>query len=495
MKLSRREFTALASSVMAAIAAPRAMGQGVRIRRNINSLSAADIATFKAGVSAMQALPVANHGSFFYQASVWMAPWGWEDWPLTPPDAYTYWNLNEMGNWHFLPFTRWYLYFWEEFIRQASGVADFDLPYWDPVGDPFLPAPFRVPDDATNPLFDAARTGAINDGTAGIDGATNNALNEISFGAFSGADGIWGTGVVYDPLHTVRHQIGGWHETERMAFDPVFYSMHCNIDRLWECWLRRGGGRANPGMGTWLTESWNMPTVSGIQTAVTSHAEHTLDLGYEYDSCPTHWYLDFPHFYEEEILPWWERLPPFPYPDPPWERIAFASDPVILNGMNHVRVLKRSMIDQARFAENETLGLRLQDIEATELVRQAGFYIEAWLAPSLAHLREKKLQGAVKLGSLGPADMGYHSSGAFDMTHRASRLSASTREESKPSVTMGLNAVAKRMLLDKRNDPCLVFVRRGLKDRKGQPLPFDRKADLFKVNFMSIAATTKLGNR
>jgi hypothetical protein len=495
MKISRREFTALTSSVLAAIAAPKAMGQAVRIRRNINSLSAAEIATFKAGVSAMKGLPIADHGSFSYQACVWMPPWAWEDIPGLPADATTYWDQAEMWNLHFLPFTRWYLFFWEEFVRQACGSPDFDLPYWDPVGDPFLPAAFRVPMDVSNPLFDPARMPDINSGAGGIDGASNVFMGETDYSLFTGNNTV-GQGIHWDPLHTTRHQLGGWHETERMAFDPVFYSMHCNMDRMWECWLRMGGGRANPGMGSWLTKSWNLPTVSGIQTAVTSHAEHTLDLGYEYDSCPTFWHLLIPDFYFEEILPWWERLPPFPDPPPPWERIGIASDPIILTGQNHVRVLERSMIERARFTDSETLGLLMQDIEATELVRQAGFYLEAWLAPSEAHLKEKKLQGAVRLGSLGPADMGYHSEGGFEQkTLRSAAISARTREGAKPSVAMGLNAAAKRMLLDKRNDPCLVFVRRGLKDRKGQPLPFERKAELFRIGSLSIAATAHSGKQ
>jgi hypothetical protein len=492
MKISRREFTALSSSVLAAIAAPNAMGQAVRIRRNINSLSAAEIATFRAGVSAMKALPWSDHGGFSYQASVWMPPWGWEDIPGLPLDAATYWDQSEMWNLHFLPFTRWYLFFWEEFVRQACGSPDFDLPYWDPVGDPFLPAAFRVPMDATNPLFDPARMPAINSGAGGIDGATHTFLDEIVFSQFTGGDGgPWGQGIIHDPLHLVRHQLGGWHETERMAFDPVFYSMHCNMDRLWECWLRMGGGRANPGMGSWLTKSWNLPTVSGIQTAVTSHAEHTLDLGYEYDSCPTRWHLLIPDFYFEWILPWWERLPPFPDPPPPWERIGFASDPIILDGQNQVRVLERSMIENAKFTQGETLGLVLQDIEAAPVVRDGGFYIEAWLAPGLDQLRENKLEGAIRLGSLGPADMGYHSEGGFEnRTHELGTSAAAAREESRPTVYMNLNAAAKRMLLGRQGDPCIVFIRRGLKDRKGQPLPFDRKAELFRVGTLSMAAST-----
>lgn len=39
---------------------------------------------------------------------------------------------------------------------------------------------------------------------------------------------------------------------ETAGLDPVFWLHHANIDRLWEVWLRQGGGRTNPTDASWL---------------------------------------------------------------------------------------------------------------------------------------------------------------------------------------------------------------------------------------------------
>lgn len=44
--------------------------QAVMVRRNVDALSAADIASLKTGIAAMKALPVTNKTSWQYQAAI-----------------------------------------------------------------------------------------------------------------------------------------------------------------------------------------------------------------------------------------------------------------------------------------------------------------------------------------------------------------------------------------------------------------------------------------
>ena len=90
--ISRREFAALASSVLAALRIPRAFGgRELRVRRNINLLSSRELASFRAGVAAMRSLGVLDVRSLEYQGNVHGAPEEWEAaYPVLPPDVDVY---------------------------------------------------------------------------------------------------------------------------------------------------------------------------------------------------------------------------------------------------------------------------------------------------------------------------------------------------------------------------------------------------------------------
>jgi tyrosinase len=69
------------------------------------------------------------------------------------------------------------------------------------------------------------------------------------------------------------------------AKDPVFWLHHCNIDRLWEKWLRECGGRINPTDAPWLTKSYTFFNESGTAISMTgSQVVNTASqLNYRYD--------------------------------------------------------------------------------------------------------------------------------------------------------------------------------------------------------------------
>ena len=126
MKISRREFSVLTSSVLAALAAPRAIADPPRVRRNVNYLSSAEIDVLRAGISAMAALPVEDFRSRLYQSHVHGAPWGWEDIYGDVPETDIYWNQCQHDTLHFLTWHRWYLLYFEQIVRELSGDTNFN---------------------------------------------------------------------------------------------------------------------------------------------------------------------------------------------------------------------------------------------------------------------------------------------------------------------------------------------------------------------------------
>jgi tyrosinase len=174
------------------------------------------------------------------------------------------------GNWWFLPWHRVYLFYFEQVLRAA--VADYkpDVPlaiaYWNWTDQRDLPDVFRG-DPSTNPLADDRRywdpqatpETALTDADVG---QTTMSADVDDVGAFedfgsssvcqlrdqgrmspfeSGPHGMvhvrvgWYDGNPIGPWHYGRP--GTFRYVPTAAFDPVFWSHHANLDRLWNYWL------------------------------------------------------------------------------------------------------------------------------------------------------------------------------------------------------------------------------------------------------------------
>lgn len=471
MKFSRREFAALTTSALAAMTAPRAFGGPLRVRRNVNTLSSTELDVMRAGITAMSALPVDNFRSRIYQSCVHGTPWGWEDVWGWVPDTATYWNQCHHGTFHFFTWHRWYLLYWEQIMRELSGTPAFDVPYWDSVSSGFLPAAVRVPADATNSLYNGTRLTSLNDGTAQVTGLGLNAMNYTDFADFSlAADGI-----EQNPHNPVHNQVGGnMGDVGWAGFDPLFFMHHANIDRYWECWLKRGGGRANPADAGWLGETFDFQTLAGPQVASASNCLSTEDLGYTYDACPYSIRDLLPKFRYLYWLHWRFLLPPFPDPPPPWEHVWLMSEPFVIDGRDMAFVLPRTELERAKIGR-EAVNVLLQDVVGSKLAMQGGFFTEAWLAPDAAKLKEIGLEGAVRIGNFGGFELSGH------------KMHAKGEHQHLPSVTLKLSPSALK-LLGGSADPAVVFVRRGVVDREGEPIAHDPKAELFKVGALALVS-------
>ena len=162
------------------------------------------------------------------------------------------------GTSEFLAWHRAYIYYFEKIVRSKMGTAhkNFGLPYWDYQQNMKLPAEYRK---KTSALFLSDRDTDINIGAFLLDSdlsknAINNgiikALKETYFFNFQDA--------IYTPHSTVHKVIAGEtvnHNYRTMGTnlspnDPLFWVHHSNIDRLWEVWINKGGGRCNPDVNT-----------------------------------------------------------------------------------------------------------------------------------------------------------------------------------------------------------------------------------------------------
>lgn len=257
----------------------------VRVRRNAKNLQIDNpIMDFYAkAIRAMQAKLIADPTSWRFQAGIHQYN------PASDPNASStdvlpsaavqaeFWNRCQHNTWFFLPWHRMYLHHFEQMIlghvRALGGPPDWALPYWDygaSPADAALPPAFRaasLADGSANPLriADAERHPNANTGgsfTAPAETSAADALAETLFSAtfpatsFGGGptgfnhSGGNGRGKLESTPHGSMHVAvsgpGGFMRNFTKApLDPIFWSHHCNIDRLWKVWLRQAG-RTNP---------------------------------------------------------------------------------------------------------------------------------------------------------------------------------------------------------------------------------------------------------
>ncbi len=249
----------------------------LRVRKNIDLLTQAEINAIKVGVLKMKSLPYTNPTSWIYQAAIH---------GTTLPDNLPSWNTchKSSESIYFFAWHRMYLYFFERILRAQSGRANLTLPYWDYQTDLVMHPAYRD-NSPGNPLYVANRSSAINGGGAlptSIRTAFNNSLDIIPFTTFQ-------TNLNSGPHGSVHTTVNGdMAVVSSAANDPIFWAHHSEIDRLWEVWRNRCGGRANPNDSVWLNKTFVFFDETG--TAVAIKSSDILDIAnqlhYKYDDLP-----------------------------------------------------------------------------------------------------------------------------------------------------------------------------------------------------------------
>jgi len=296
-----------------------AVPRPIRIRRSVMSLPANDpILTFYGkAMQAMLAKPISESTSWRFQAAIhdYVAA----DDPLAkpgesfPPDTGTYWAQCEHRNWFFLPWHRMYLHHFEMIVlaevMKQGGPEDWALPYWNysAPGAQLLPPAFQQ--GSSTGLFIPQRDPNANSGQPFLTlGPGNDALRggdtditclqepQYTATAPGGSNGFGGLKPVlpalknhgggagegrveslpHDSMHGAisgndflpdgslkpLNQRGWMGNFTRAPLDPIFWVHHCNIDRLWEVWIK--AGHTNPTSADWLTNvTWHFRTATG----------------------------------------------------------------------------------------------------------------------------------------------------------------------------------------------------------------------------------------
>jgi tyrosinase len=253
--------------------------------------AAAMLTLYEKAIKAMQALPATNKLSWAAQAKV-------------HEDSCPH------GNWFFLPWHRFYLFYFEEACRKVLADArdpaaeSFALPYWDWSKDQTLPAAFRKSgsvlrnstrgNNAQPSRGNPKKIGSEFVGTATID----RLLKTDNFYTFASGPartqrGRGTTGVLEGTPHNRVHvYVDGDMATFLSPKDPIFWLHHCNVDRLWALWVEKNPTKALPENVTGFTANdWLDASMSGFfdrsGTAVTRKVKDATDLanfGYTYKS-------------------------------------------------------------------------------------------------------------------------------------------------------------------------------------------------------------------
>lgn len=298
-----------------------APSNSLRIRPAAHLVDDAYKAKFTRAVQLMKALPDDDPRSFKQQASVHCAYCDGAYDQVGFPNL----ELQVHNSWLFLPFHRYYLYFYERILGKLINDPTFAMPFWnwDAQGGMRLPDIYT---DPTSPLYDTLRDGSHQPPTMidldfnGTDSnipdsqqlsqnytimyrqmVSNSRTPRLFFGNpyRAGDDPDPGAGqlenIPHGPVHVWTgdrtqpnlEDMGNFYSAGR---DPIFYAHHSNIDRMWTLWKTLGGRRQDITDTDWLNASFVFYDENAQMVRV--RVRDCLDatkLGYTYQTVDTPW--------------------------------------------------------------------------------------------------------------------------------------------------------------------------------------------------------------
>ncbi|XP_062087631.1 polyphenol oxidase, chloroplastic-like [Humulus lupulus] len=251
----------------------------LRIRPAAQTLDPEGIAKYKKAVELMRALPEDDPRSFVQQAKVHCAYCNGAYDQVGFPSQY----LQVHNSWLFFPFHRWYLYFYEKILGNLINDPTFALPFWNWDS----PSGYQMPSiyvDPTSSLYDEYRNQShlpptivdldytakeLTTPAPAVTDAEQTATNlkvmyrqmvsgaknaSLFFGKpyKTGDSPNPGAGCIENIPHTPIHiwtgdtrrdngeDMGNFYSAGR---DPLFYSHHANVDRMWNIWKSLPGAK------------------------------------------------------------------------------------------------------------------------------------------------------------------------------------------------------------------------------------------------------------
>ncbi|KAL5576783.1 hypothetical protein UlMin_018482 [Ulmus minor] len=255
----------------------------LRVRPAAHAVDEAYIAKYSKAVELMKALPDSDPRSFSQQADIHCAYCDGAYDQVGFPDL----DLQVHNSWLFFPFHRYYLYFYEKILGKLIGDPTFALPFWNWDSPPGmqLPAFYANP---SSPLYDNLRDAKhqppnLLDLDYNGEDETTSRRDQLSvnlkimyrqmvsngknsqlflgspYRAGDEADPGFGSleNIPHGPVHRWtgdRNQpngenMGNFYSAAR---DPIFFSHHSNVDRMWSIWKTLGGKRRDFTDPDWL---------------------------------------------------------------------------------------------------------------------------------------------------------------------------------------------------------------------------------------------------
>jgi hypothetical protein len=290
------------------------------IRQSITALSPAHLASLRRGIAQMIAWNSAPQGSANFKRSLryWANMHAYIGSGCSPnsglsypgmsglslqskatPDEIATWCTCQHGTIQFLTWHRMYLFYFEKVLQAAAGDPSLRLPFWDYETDGHMPPAYRSPtyvDNGVtkpNPLYISNRQAQLNAGTAALSSSvtsTAGAMPASTYNPFNSAIEQTPHGAVHCATGVASCPSGYMGYVPSAGNDPIFYSHHANIDRLYECWLRVNQAARLPNNAAQLAAHFNFIDGGGtLVSPMVGNMLTTAQLGYHYaggGGCP-----------------------------------------------------------------------------------------------------------------------------------------------------------------------------------------------------------------
>ena len=240
-----------APKAASALAAPAAAAP--RLRKNINSLTPAELDRLATAFRGIMALDPKNPGD-----------------PVNPNSYYGVAALHGEPllycMHHVQPFTAWhrlYMTQFEDALRSVPGCEDVTLPYWDfttlapdflyqpPFDSYTVPVPLNGYDSPYTTQRNSAQQIYDNYQVApAVATSVAESLEQALFGSYK----IIGADYYIVQGHDNAHNEGGPTLQDPMvaSYDPIFWFFHCNWDRVWLSWQTIAGATTVEGFTSTL---------------------------------------------------------------------------------------------------------------------------------------------------------------------------------------------------------------------------------------------------
>ncbi len=249
------------------------------------------------------------------------------------PEELATWCTCVHGGVQFLTWHRMYLIYFEQVLQQAAGDPNLRLPFWDYQTDGTIPLAFRSPtyvngngQSVANPLYVANRRAELNDGSASLTStvtSTTAAMALTDYPSFNSSIEQTPHGAVHCASGVAGCNTGYMGAVPAAGNDPIFYTHHANIDRLYQCWLSVSPDLRLPASNLRGQQYSFINGQGQLVTRVVGDMLTTDQLGYSYATgggCPRSFIP--PKF---RLQSKWKRI----FPPGPWRSevpVVFPSD-------------------------------------------------------------------------------------------------------------------------------------------------------------------------